>query len=235
MIPFLVGGFTIGIDWHNNRFQSPVSIGVSMFIVALMELIIRKKELKLVLLAFILGFSIQANFTNGLSFINAWNQQTGFFAQLTWRLPQIKPGTVLITPDIPFEQYFSGGSLTAPLNMIYAPELSENPVSYQLILAGSLQMETMPELIPDQEIDRTPRVFIFIGNTSDMIIIYYPDQGCLRVPSPETDPDSFLLHQQDYLWEKLIPLSSLNRINTESDSMLLPSKYVSVSKVRDSD
>ncbi len=225
MIPFLVGGFTIGIDWHNNRFLSPISIGVSMFIVALIELIVRKKELKLLLLASILGFSIQANFINGLSFINAWNQQTDFFAQLTWRVPQIKPGTVLITPDVPFEQYFSGGSLTAPLNMIYAPELSENPVPYQLILAGSLQMETMPELIPDQEIDRTPRVFNFIGNTSDMITIYYPDQGCLQVLSPETDPDSFQLHQQTDLWEKLIPLSNLNRINTESDSMLLPSKY----------
>jgi hypothetical protein len=227
MIPFLVGGFTIGLEWHNNRFLSPVSIGVSMLIVALIELIIRKKELKLLLLAFILGFSIQANYINGQSFINAWNQQTDFFAQLTWRAPQIKPGTALITPDLPFEQYFSGGSLTAPLNMIYASELSENPIPYQLILAGSLEINTMPDLIPDQEIHRTrtSRVFNFFGNTSNMVTFYQPQQGCLQVLSPETDPDSFILHRHADLWKKLIPLSNLNRINTESDSMLLPSKY----------
>lgn len=225
MIPFLVGGFTIGLDWHNNRFLSPVSIGVSILIVASIELFIRKKELKHILLALIIGFSIQANFINGQSFINAWNQQADFFAQLTWRVPQIKSGTVLITPDVPFEQYFSGGSLTAPLNMIYAPELSENPIPYQLILAGSLQMDTMPDLIPDQEIDRTARVFNFIGNTSNMITIYQPEQGCLQVLSPETNPDSFQSHRYADLWEKLIPLSNLNRITVEGDRMLLPSKY----------
>lgn len=225
MIPFLGGGFTVGLDWHNNRFLSPVSIGVSLFIVALIELTVRKKQIKLILLALIIGLSIEANYVNGLAFINAWNQQTNFFTQLTWRAPQIKPGTVLITPDVPFGQYFSGPSLTAPLNMIYAPDLSENPIPYQLMLAGTPQMDDMPDLIPDQKIDRTSRVFNFIGNTSNMIAFYQPLQGCLQILSSDTDLQSFESNRYAEMWQKLIALSDLSLIDTKAQSVLIPSEF----------
>src|SRR5690606_7439313 len=129
-----------------------------------------------------------------------WNQQSDFFAQLTWRAPKITPGTVLITPDVPFGQYFSGLSLTAPLNMIYAPKMSENPIPYQMMLAGTPQMDDMPDLKADQEINRTARVFHFVGNTSDMIAFYQPNQGCLQVLSSETDSNSFQSNRYDELW-----------------------------------
>ncbi len=225
MIPFLLGGFTIGLEWHNNRFLSPVSLGVSLLIVAFIELTIKKKQVKLLLLALIMGLSMEASYVNGLAFINAWNQQTDFFTQLTWRAPQIEPGTVLITPDVPFGQYFSGPSLTAPLNMIYAPELAENPIPYQIMLAGTPQMDDMPELIPDQEIDRTSRVFNFIGNTSNMIAIYQPQQGCLQVLSSETDPQSFQSNRYAEMWKELIALSNVKLIDTKAQSAMLPEEF----------
>jgi hypothetical protein len=86
-------------------------------------------------------------------------------------------------------------------------------------------MLSMPELIPDQEINRTSRVFNFIGNTSDMITIYQPEQGCLQVISPDTDPKSFQHDQYAHLWAKLIPLSDLSRIETEAVEAILPPQY----------
>ena len=225
MIPFLVAGFNIDTSWSNNRFLLSLSVGVSLVSIALLELIFKNNRAKLVILALLIGVSIEANHANGNLFLTAWNQQKDFFAQLTWRAPQIKPGTVIITPDTPFGQYFSGTSLTAPLNMIYAPQLSDNPIPYQIIYADTPQMLSMPELIPDQEINRTSRVFNFIGNTSDMITIYQPEQGCLQVISPDTDPKSFQHDQYAHLWAKLIPLSDLSRIETEAVEAILPPQY----------
>ena len=224
-IPFLVAGFTIDTSWSTSRFLLSLSVGVSLLTVSILELIVRSNRVKFMIIALLIGLSIEANHANGLLFLTAWNQQTDFFAQLTWRVPQIKPGTVIITPDLPFEQYFSGGSLTAPLNMIYAPELSENPIPYQLILAGSLQMNTMPDLIPDQEIYRTSRVFTFKGNTSDMITIYYPDRGCLQVIPSDIGINIPQSDQYSNLWEKIIPLSDLSRIETNVSRAVLPVQY----------
>ena len=226
MIPFLGGGFTVGLDWHNNRFLSPVSIGASLFLVALIELIIpKKKQLKLALLALIIGLSVQANYVNGIAFIDAWNQQADFFAQLTWRAPQIETGTVVITPDVPFGQYFSGPSLTAPLNLIYAPDLHENPVPYQLMLSGTPQMESMPDLIQGQRIDLNMRVSRFVGNTSDMIVVFQPRQGCLQVLSSTTPPKSFESDRYAAMWEELIALSNLDLINIKAPSAILPEEF----------
>ncbi len=225
MIPFLIAGFDIGISFHNNRFLVTLSIGVSLLIVSIIDLVIRKKFLKWILLALIVGVSVEANHMTGLEFQKAWEGQKDFFTQLTWRAPQILPGTVIITPDLPFEQYFSGGSLTAPLNMIYAPNLHDNPIPYQVMLAKSSQMNSMPDLIPEQPISKASRVFRFSGNTSEMLTVYMPEQGCLKVIQPDTDPKTFESIGSVELWSKLIPLSDLTRIETAALNAVLPKEY----------
>ena len=168
---------------------------------------------------------VQANYVNGIAFIDAWNQQADFFAQLTWRAPQIETGTDLAIGNVPFGQYFSGPSLTAPLNLIYAPDLHENPVPYQLMLSGTPQMESMPDLIQGQRIDLNMRVFRFIGNTSDMIVVFQPRQGCLQVLSSTTPPKSFESDRYAAMWEELIALSNLDLINIKAPSAILPEEF----------
>ena len=225
MIPFLGAGFGVGLEFPVNRFLLALSIGVSILVVSSIDITISKKYIKSVVMAMLIAVSVGSNYVNGLTFQKAWEDQKDFFAQLTWRAPQINTGTVVITTDLPFSQYFSGGSLTAPLNMIYAPNLHENPIPYQMILAASPQMNSMPELIPGQEINRTSRVFKYIGNTSNMITVYMPDQGCLQVLSPDTDPKSFQSSRYADLWGDMIKLSNLSRIDTEAPTAVLPSRY----------
>lgn len=225
MIPFLVAGFLVNNSFYNTRFLLPLSIGASLLVVSLVEIVPANKLIKWSLVALIIGLSVDANHMNGLAFQKAWEDQRDFFAQLVWRAPQIKPGTVVITPDVPFEQFFSGTSLTAPLNMIYAPELHDNPIPYQVILASSIQMNSMPDLLPDQPINRPSRVFRFIGNTSNMVTVYMPAQGCLKVVSPSTDPNAFTSSGRFELWTKLIPLSNLARIDTDAPSAILPREF----------
>jgi len=225
MIPVIIGGFDVSIEFHTNRFLLPLSIGASLATVAFVEFVFQNNKIKTVIVALLIALSIGANYKNGLVFKKAWDDQKEFFAQLTWRAPQIEPGTTLISTILPFDLYFSGPSLTAPLNMIYAPDLRDNPIPYQMILAGTPQMNTMPELLPNQDIHRSERVFTFIGNTSDIILIYDPQVGCVKLLSPDTDPRSFQADRYSELWKAMIPLSDLNRIDTTASRAELPARY----------
>ena len=225
MIPVIIGGFDVSIEFHTNRFLLPLSIGASLATVAFVEFVFPNNKIKTVIVALLIALSIGANYKNGLVFKKAWDDQKEFFAQLTWRAPQIEPGTTLISTILPFDLYFSGPSLTAPLNMIYAPDLRDNPIPYQLILAGTPQMNSMPELLPDQDINRSERIFTFIGNTSETILIYDPQVGCVKLLSPDTDPRSFQADRYSELWKAMIPLSDLNRIDTTASRAELPARY----------
>lgn len=226
MIPVLIAGLEINLSFLSNRFLLPLSIGACLSLVALIELLIRNKHAKTIIAALLIALSIGVNYLNGLEFQKAWERQKDFFVQLTWRAPQITPGTVLIAADLPFSLYFSGSSLTAPLNMIYAPDLADNPIPYQMILASSPQMLSMPELKPNREIDRTARVFHFVGNTSDTLTLFVPENGCLKVLDPNTDPKSFRSDRYADLWADIIPLSNLSRIEVEAPiAANLPAQY----------
>ena len=225
MIPVIIGGLKVSLAFHTTRFLLPLSIGASLVAVALIDLVFENPKVKTIIVALLIALSVGANYTNGLEYKKAWDEQKEFFAQLTWRAPQIVPGTMLISSVLPFDLYFSGTSLTAPLNMIYAPDLHDNPIPYQMILAATPQMNTMPELLPDQEIDRYQRVFNFIGNTSDAIAVYSPDKGCLKLLSPNTDPRAFEADLYPELWKSIIPLSDLSRIDPTAPRAQLPALY----------
>ncbi|HQO64981.1 MAG TPA: hypothetical protein PK528_15335, partial [Syntrophorhabdus sp.] len=222
MIPVIIGGLKVSLAFHTTRFLLPLSIGASLATVALIDMVFQNTKAKTVIVALLVALSVGANYTNGLEYKKAWDDQKEFFAQMTWRAPQIEPGTMLISPVLPFDLYFSGTSLTAPLNMIYAPDLRDNPIPYQMILAATPQMNTMPELLPNQDINRSSRVFTFIGNTSDAIAVYSPEKGCIKLLSPDIDPRAFQDDQYAELWSSIIPLSDLNRIDTTASSAEMP-------------
>ncbi|MDI9531393.1 MAG: hypothetical protein WBJ23_02685 [Anaerolineaceae bacterium] len=228
MIPVVVGGFSVGLAFETNRFLLPLSIGVSIATVAFIEFTVRAKRIKNVIIAILLALSIGANYLNGLEFKKAWDEQKDFFAQLTWRAPQIEPGTVLLSTVLPFDLYFSGTSLTAPLNLIYAPDLRENPIPFQMILTATPQMNTMPELLPNQVINRRQRVFSFVGNTSDAIVVYSPQKGCLKLLYSDTDFRAFSSDRYADLWKSIIPLSDLDRIDTEASRAEMPTRYFGI-------
>jgi len=225
MVPFIVAGFKANLDFPNNRFLLALSIGASLFTVALIDQLFRTQTQKMVILALLIGLSVGTNYLTAREFKQSWEKQKDFFAQMTWRMPQIKPGTNLVTTILPFAQYFSGTSLTAPLNLIYAPDNHDNPIPYQIVLAATAEQSQLPDLTADQVITSRLRGFIFEGNTSDMLVLYVPENGCLQVLSKDADPTQFVNDRYYSLWKEIIPLSNLSRIRTNAIQSTLPDQY----------
>lgn len=225
MLPFLVAGFGVSLQFPNNRFMLPLSVGACIFTVALVDNVIRTQTQKQAIIALLVGLSIGANYLSAREYKQSWEKQKNFFAQMTWRMPQIKPETNLVTTILPFAQYFSGTSLTAPLNLIYAPENHGNPIPYQIVLAATDERSQLPNLVPNQQITSKLRDFFFRGNTSDTLVLSVPVDGCLKVLKPSSDSPVFSDDYYANLWEELIPLSNPSRIITSAPQAILPNQY----------
>ncbi len=226
MAPFIAAGFEITLDFPTNRFMLPLSIGASFFIIALIDWSLRTEKQKIFLLSTLASLSIGSNFLVATEYANAWKLQTNFFSQLVWRAPQLKPNTALLTPVFPFSQYFSGLSLTAPLNAIYAPNHQGNPLPYYIIQTASLERTPDMDFSANKTLKASGRSLTFEGNSSDTVALYMPTKGCLQVISPDLDPAAFAEDRYAENWREIIPLSNLSRIEVNpSEPVRLPAKY----------
>jgi len=226
MAPFIAAGFKITLEFPSNRFMLPLSIGASIFSVSLIDWSLRTEKQKLFLLSILACLSIGSNFLVAQEYANAWQAQTNFFSQLVWRAPQLKPNTALLTPVFPFSQYFSGLSLTAPLNAIYAPDHRGNPLPYYIIQTASDERTPNMDFSVNKPLEASGRSLTFKGNTSETIALYMPSHGCLQVLSPDLNPAAFAEDRYAENWSEIIPLSNLTRIEaTTTEPAQLPAKY----------
>jgi hypothetical protein len=215
MLPFLVADFKLDLSFANNRFFLPLSVGISLASVGLLFFLVKNQKARALLLALLIGLASSGQFMQAKDFADAWEAQRRFFSQLAWRVPSLEPGTALVTDDLYFSQYSYGGSLTAAMNLIYAPEHKGNPIPYFIYLGGTPQSHSLKGLEPDQPL--SPGVFAakFVGNTSDTIAFVFPEKGCLRIIPPEASPLEFLGNPNYALWEKALAVSSPGRILME--------------------
>ena len=221
MSPFIVGGFKITLEFPNNRYLIALAPGASLFLAALLDGILRTNKQKLVLASALVGLAVGAQFISARSFMLTWKAQQDFFWQLAWRAPQIQPNTILLTEDLPFSQYFSGTSLTAPLNLTYASGNQSHQIPY-LFLVFTQQSTALPDLSADQPVEYAFRSFEFSGSTSDMLVFHKPSDGCLRILSPEDSDMEFINSQRFAFWHSAIPLSNLGRIIVNPEKTTIP-------------
>ncbi|HSN93691.1 MAG TPA: hypothetical protein VLR89_01365, partial [Anaerolineaceae bacterium] len=226
MAPFIAAGFKITLEFPNNRFMLPLSIGASIFSVSLIDWSLRTEKQKVFLVSILACLSIGSNFLVAKEYADAWQAQTDFFSQLVWRAPQLKPNTALLTTVFPFDRYFSGLSLTAPLNAIYAPNHQGNPLPYYIIQTASDERTPNMDFSSNKTLEASGRSLTFKGNTSDTLALYMPIRGCLQVLTPNLNPAAFVNDRYAENWAEIIPLSNLSRIEaTPTEAAQLPAKY----------
>jgi hypothetical protein len=215
VVAFLVSGWTIWItDLHIellfpfDRFTLITMLGTSLFIGGLIGLLDWKPWLSALVLALLIGLATGIQFQHRLVFRQEWLAQKNFFWQLVWRAPGLKPGTTVMTSEIPFA-YYSDNSLTAPLNWIYAPQSSAHEMPYLLYDIEARLGQGLPEIKSDLPIDMPYRTAAFHGSTSQAIVVFYDPPRCLKVMNPALD--RYLPVKPLYIREAT-PLSRLDLI-----------------------
>ena len=214
-LPSFAAELPLKLQTSNDRFMISMMIGGSLFIVGLIELVIRNALFKSYLFALLIALGIGQQFFNANLFRRDWIKQQEIYAQLAWRMPAIQPGTLLITDQLPID-YESDLSLTAPINWIYQPEFTRSLLPYALVFTEKRLGGTLDSLDPEERVQVYLRTVHFEGSTSQAIVFYMPKTGCLRVLSSKMGDESAYNRQSVFL-RKAIPLSNPDLIIPTSD------------------
>jgi hypothetical protein len=209
--PFWATNLPIELTYPYDRFFLSLMFGSSLLLVYLIEKLFQSNKVKLFLLSLLIGFSVGAHFINANMFRREWNIHNDFFWQLSWRVPALEEGTLLLTETLPMH-YYSDNSLTAPLNWIYDTSNSHVPLKYMMMFTAIRLGSSLPDLQPGTPVSKNYRSTDFVGNTDQTVGFFYTTDACLRILDPQQSHDDPLL--PDSL-DQIINLSDPNRILPE--------------------
>jgi hypothetical protein len=213
-LPSFAAGLPLTLQSSNDRFMISMMVGGSLFITGLVELISRQDRIKTAAYAVLIALGIGQQFFNANVFRRDWANQQQFFWQLAWRIPDMEPGTLLLTDQLPVD-YETDLSFTAPINWIYAPEYTRSTVPYGLVYTEKRLGGSLPSLEPGEEVDVFLRTVHFDGSTSQVIVIHMPANGCLRVLGSDWNDEVTYGRMPDHL-VKAIPLSEPDLIHVDA-------------------
>jgi hypothetical protein len=174
-----------------------------------------------VVLAALLALGIGQQFFNANIFRRDWSRQNDIYWQLAWRIPALEPHTSILTQQMPLD-YETDLGMTAALNWIYAPDPNPPDLPYAMLYTEKrLGGDALPELRPGVSMQLPFRTMAFVGSTSQVIAVYVPADGCLRVFDPAFD-DAITYSVLPESITAAIPLSDPSRIMASAPARMLP-------------
>jgi hypothetical protein len=216
--PYWVTGLPLTLNFPYDRFHLAFMIGSCIFLIGFIELVIRTRTQKVILLSLLVGMSIGTNLLNANTYRREWNTQKNLFWQLSWRVPALKPNTFVLTDELPL-RYYSDNSLTAPLNWLYAPDNRSTTLPYYLGFTRVRLGASLPALEEGYEIKQVYRNVTFTGSTSSTLVFFYSPPNCLRIIDPRRDSDLPIFPQKFYA---TMQISNPNMVITDTTTPAQP-------------
>ena len=181
-------GIVPQLNFSIDRFMLPFMLGASLLLASMIALI-KNKRTQMILMALLVGLAVSRHFRLEDVFRRDWATQQDLFWQMTWRIPALEKGTILLSNDLPVT-YYSDNSLTGPLNWVYSPPGEMNVILY---FASIRVGKTLPSVEPNQPHQLYYIGPTFYGNTSNILVVNYEPPGCFRVIDPEVEEVNRLL------------------------------------------
>ncbi|MBE0684112.1 MAG: hypothetical protein IH589_19590 [Anaerolineales bacterium] len=220
-LPSLAAGLPLKLQTSNDRFMVSMMIGSIFFLIGAAELLIRSTKVRENFFILLVALGIGQQFFTGNIFRRDWEKQKEFYWQLTSRIPALQPNTTLLTYQLPTE-YEPDLSYTAPINWMYAADFQPPDLPYALIYTEKrIGGSTLPSLAPDSPIQFNYRTTRFNGSTSQVVVIYMPVNGCLRVLDAARGDVEIYDREPDELKQAIL-LSNPSLIITDSKTPASP-------------
>jgi hypothetical protein len=217
-IPYWITDLPIELQFPWDRFNLAFMAGSAIILVWIFIWLFKSKNQVKVILALFLSMAMAGDVINAITFQREWQTQKDLFWELTWRVPQLKENTTVLTFGLPLK-YYSDNSLTAPLNWIYAPENHSTQIPFLFAFTDVRIGAAIPELKRNLPIHQAYRSAEFNGNTSNMVVIFYSPPGCLRVLDPSRRWDVPELPED---LNKAFYLSNVDQVLPDEDTVIPP-------------
>jgi NADH:ubiquinone oxidoreductase subunit 6 (subunit J) len=184
--PIWIAGLKVDLEPLGSRFTLPFIFGSVLLLVGLIDLIPGKTPVKIGVVSILVGISCAWHLQTTNMFRYEWEVFKDLYWQLTWRAPDIKPDTALLSNDIPL-RYYSDNSLTAMLNWTYAPDNESLEMPFLLDYISVRLGSGLPALEEGQPITQDYSILSFTGSTDETIAIFAMPPSCLRLLDRKLD------------------------------------------------
>lgn len=164
-----------------SRYALVSSVGVAIFIVALVS-IIRRQALRSAVFALFLIIAMLTHHANSVKFAQETAIVRNFWWQVSWRIPQLEARTTLIgnyPAGSTEEDYFIWG----PANLIYYPENQAATGIQPALFAAILNEETVAKVLARerQEFDNRKNIITYKNYRNILILTQPTMDSCVHV------------------------------------------------------
>lgn len=219
VIPFWAAGLPIDSKYPYDRFLLAYLFGSCLLLVAMLETTNKYRWLNNILLSILIAIGTGSQIANANRYKNLWTQQKELFWELNWRIPELKPGSMILTYDLSNNEYYSGPALSSQLNWTYGiTDVNLRKTQYQFIILNSGQSTQIKELAPNLQVNADYRTYSFTGNTSNSVYIYKGIPGCMRVLDEQITPLRAVVADYNKTMQDAVALSNLNLIMQNNSS-----------------
>ncbi|NMB88514.1 MAG: hypothetical protein GYA17_09145 [Chloroflexi bacterium] len=221
-IPIWVAEVPLEMSFPWDRSTLSYLIGLSLFTVGAIYLVVRK-PFPVILLSLMVGMAVGFQFQNAVVYRNEQDKMNEFYWQMTWRIPALEPGTIMVFQDVPLNRV-GDNSMTPPVNWIYAPDLHDDDVPYKVfdLTIRYGEGRDLPTAEENIEVVHSYRNINFSGSTSNILAFRYNPPGCFRVLGPE---DLALPALPGDLGD-FLPISKLDQIVVDTPNPAVPPSVV---------
>jgi hypothetical protein len=196
----------------SDRFALATMLGAVIVFVYLLDWLLRTRNQKQWLFVILLASSISLQVYNTNKYRLDWANQQGLYWQLSWRIPNLKPGTAIIGSGTFTDKssFYDGGYI---INLLFSNNISTKHAYYEYFDIWHLPSTSYKPNLPLVKGK-------FIGSTSQAIGMYFniinPTE-CVRILDPVYTEDPKFNEEIS----NIIPISNLNTI-TVGDGSRMP-------------
>lgn len=197
-LPSYAAGYATYLsDWPGNgRLALAAFPGAALILTALLELIARPRA-RLVIIAFLAALMVGWHVRVNHEFRMVWEAQREFYQQLTWRIPSLKPNTMLLltnsylprlAPDSPAQMAIrSDLAVTLATNAIYAALPNETGRIPYWFSSDLSIFASRNGLAAPPSLDAAYATLSFTGQPGRLVALHFDPKRreCLRVLGPE--------------------------------------------------
>ena len=127
------------VRWGNgfDRYTLQATLAAGLVTVGLLWAFVHP-GLRRWILAGLVALAVGTHYLNGLHWAKFWEAQRQLWWQLSWRAPQIEPGTVLLA-QLPTDGFYEDYEAWGPANLIYYPDSAEILVAAEVLSEETAQ------------------------------------------------------------------------------------------------
>ncbi|MBI5667975.1 MAG: hypothetical protein HZC41_08185 [Chloroflexi bacterium] len=178
LLPIVLADQSVRLLQLTDRFSLHVVVPVAIAVVGLIYTLLTPMARPWVV-AFLVGIATVTHVNNANYYRNIWNEQKALWWQMFWRVPALKPGTVLAM-SVPPQSFFPADTyeVWAPANLIYAPQTRE-PAIYGVRLTEKVA----DSIVRDESLDYNVLMNVqFTMDFSHVLLLSAPsDTSCLHI------------------------------------------------------